>query len=100
MAEQPQQVSFHKSDEPKKPAAPPSGTHRKRKIIIQTGQNGATGNCQWPDPEAPMGGKWLILPRNKEIEVDERAIMRQKDKFVVDPETGDKQLIYPVNFLD
>jgi len=79
-----------------------------RKIIIRTGENGDGSKCKWPDPNFPEGGSWLLLPRNTPIEVDERAINRQKGKFVTarirNEQTGEekevKQLVYPIDYVD
>jgi len=73
-------MKFEKPDEqaeakaPSKPADTGKKEFRKRKIVIGVGENGETENAKVPDPNHPQGGHWLILPRNKEIEVDERAI--------------------------
>ena len=80
-----------------------------RRIIIRNSEKDGDGTtCKWPHPDSLMGGQWLLLPRNEPIEVDERAIMRQKDKCVIeeieDPMTHKKtqirRRIYPVDFLD
>lgn len=88
------------------PEQKPKGP-RKRKIMIRTGENGDNSTCEWPDPNHPEGGKWLLIPRNTEVEIDERAINRQKKKHVVarvKNERGEyyevKQLIYPIDYLD
>jgi len=86
--ETPNEMSFEsptavKEETPKAPENPlKADGPRMRKIIIHTGQNGDSDPAHWPDPNAPLGGKWLILPRNEPIEVDERAILRQYKKVV------------------
>lgn len=93
---------------PETPVATPDEP-KMRKIMIRTGENGDNSTCQWPDPKAGwQGGKWLLLPRNEVIEVDERAIDRQKKRHVIarikNLDTGEerevKQLIYPIDYLD
>ena len=113
----PNQPTFHKEGQPavppkqepkeKAPQAPAAKAETGpvlKRVIIATGENGDNGNIQVPEP-GTNGLKWLTLPRNTPIEIDERVIAKLKKKFVIKREWDEKtmitkeikQYVYPIH---